>query len=349
MKIAYLIPALSNKGPVLVVKELTSALLKKGVKCDVYYYDDIVEVGFDCQTFKISYFEDINFDEYDIVHTHMLRPDAYGYLKSFKKKNRKKLITTIHNYVKEELSYSYNIGKATIGVILWKLFWSRYLNIIVLSNDAKKYYSRYIPASILNVVHNGRNVNTALKIDDQDKVLFSTLRKNNSIILGTIAAFNARKGLEQIVKVLPFNERLAFVIVGDGPQKEELLDLAISLGVEKRCYFLGSRDNGFRYNAAFDIYVMPSRSEGVPLALIEAASYKKPIVCSNIDVLVEMFDPDEVCFFSLDNIQSLDFAIREASSEKGIEYSGKAYLKYTKMYTSEIMANKYLDIYTKML
>ena len=44
MKIAYIIPSLANKGPILVVRDLCVELLKIGHFCDVYYFDEIIKL-----------------------------------------------------------------------------------------------------------------------------------------------------------------------------------------------------------------------------------------------------------------------------------------------------------------
>ena len=67
------------------------------------------------------------------------------------------------------------------------------------------------------------------------------------------------------------------MIVGDGPNRTELEELARILGIGPQVTFAGSR-NGAAAMAAFDIFVLPSRYEAFPYVLLEAAARGLPIV-----------------------------------------------------------------------
>lgn len=346
MRVALIIPSLANKGPVLVVKELVDNLVRSGVICTVYYFDHICEVKMSCKTQQIRFSERIEFEKYDIIHCHLFRPDAWGFRWSFIKGVRKKLVSTIHNYFKDDLSFSYSKYKAIAGALLWRLYWSRFNRLVILTHSASKYYADYVSPRKLSVVYNGRNVQPE-DIDGQDKAVFNEIRNHGRKVLGTIASFNARKGLEQVIKFLPGNPEFSFVIIGDGPEKNNLINLAHRLQVEDRVIFMGPRMNGFRYNQYFDVFMIPSRAEGVPLALLEAAALKVPIVCSNIDVFREVFAEDEVFFFELDNLESMRNALDKWRKE-GASFSARAHERYLSCYTSEAMTANYMKIYTEI-
>jgi glycosyltransferase involved in cell wall biosynthesis len=346
MRVAFIIPSLANKGPVLVVKELVDNLIKSGATCSVYYFDSISEVDMACATKQIRLSDKIDFARYDVIHCHLFRPDAWGFRWSFTKGVRKKLVSTIHNYFKDDLSFSYSRYKAAVGAFLWRLYWSRFSRLVVLTYSASKYYADYVSPRKINVVYNGRNV-IPEDIDEQDKAVFLEIRNRGQKILGTIASFNARKGLEQVIKFLPDNPEFSFVVIGDGPEKNNLINLARHLRVEDRVRFMGPRINGYRYNQYFDVFMIPSRAEGVPLALLEAAALKVPIVCSDIDVFKEVFAEDEVFFFELDNLHSLRDALNKWR-ENGLEFRTRAYEKYLSCYTSSAMTANYMKIYTEI-
>ena len=78
MKIAYILPSLRNQGPVIVVKNIVDYLVEWGVEIDVFYFDDFPSaMYFNCPVKKISMKTCIDFEQYDIVHSHCLRPDIY--------------------------------------------------------------------------------------------------------------------------------------------------------------------------------------------------------------------------------------------------------------------------------
>ena len=88
MRVAFILPSLANKGPIIVARDIVNELSKKDdIECKVFYFDDITELTFACPVKKISFISKINFEEFDIIHSHMLRPDLYA---AFKLKRSKK-------------------------------------------------------------------------------------------------------------------------------------------------------------------------------------------------------------------------------------------------------------------
>ena len=112
MRIAVLLPSLNKKGPVILAFDLIKHLIDKVDKLDVFYFSEsstpyplqgLENVNF----IKISFYKPLSFSGYDVIHAHSLRPDLYTYF--FKSKIKPYVVTTIHNYVYEELYYTYNI------------------------------------------------------------------------------------------------------------------------------------------------------------------------------------------------------------------------------------------------
>jgi glycosyltransferase involved in cell wall biosynthesis len=350
MRIAFILPSLARRGPILVVKDIVSQINNKA-DIDVYYFDDITEIKFDCPTYKINISDQIDFDRYDIIHSHGYRPDKYLW------KNRKKIngktVSTLHADIRLDLRYNYNIAVSWIYRWIWLFFIRSHDKVVVLTkcimND---YYSHYISREKLTYIYNGISLNEIKKslfidIDENDKKLLNVIKENKFKIIGANAILTERKGLHYIISVLPIIPDYVFFIVGDGKEKEKLLKLAVRLGVANRCYFLGFKNNAISYLQYYDIYVMPSISEGFGLALLEAAFTRKSCLCSNIDVFREIFTEDEVTFCDPKDKQSLKIAIEEAykmRSEKG----EKVYQRVTNNYTMEIMGNSYFSLYNHL-
>ncbi|HXH07673.1 MAG TPA: glycosyltransferase [Vicinamibacterales bacterium] len=81
-----------------------------------------------------------------------------------------------------------------------------------------------------------------------------------------------------------------FVVAGDGPCRAPLADLARDLGVADRFHFLGHRDDVVEVLAAADLFVLPSRSEASPNAVIEAMAAGLPVVASAAGGIVELVE-----------------------------------------------------------
>jgi L-malate glycosyltransferase len=79
-----------------------------------------------------------------------------------------------------------------------------------------------------------------------------------------------------------------FDVVGDGPQREPLAALTHTLGLERAVRFLGHRDDIPALLAAADIFVLPSRSEAFPNAVLEAMAAGLPVVATAVGGIVEL-------------------------------------------------------------
>ncbi len=348
MNVAVILPSLANKAPIQVAKDLTAKMVLSGINVCVYYFDDVVEVDFSCKTERISFFKNIDFDGFDIIHSHMLRPDAYVWYRRLLDSCKKTgFVSTIHNIVEEDLCFNYGGFRAYVFSRLWRVFWSAQDELIVLNNSAQKYYFNFLKRRKTNVIYNGRALTTSAYIEEEDECLLNKLRSEFHV-LGACAVLTRRKGLDQIIRILPARKEYALVVVGDGPARTELKNLAIELGVSDRCKFLGYRANAQSFLAQFDIYVMPSRSEGLPLALLEAAGNKLPVVCSDIEVFKEIFTDKEVSFFELQNeldlIKALDSCLKNKTT-----LAFNIYKKYTERFTDEFMAKRYIELFLRLI
>ncbi len=78
------------------------------------------------------------------------------------------------------------------------------------------------------------------------------------------------------------NEKVHYIIVGQGGKKDELEELARTFGVSDRVHLLGFRSDVCELCCASDIFCFPSLQEGLPVALMEAMSVGLPCVASNI-------------------------------------------------------------------
>lgn len=342
MKIAFIVPALANKGPVLVVKDLVSILVKQpDVQVTVFYFDDIVQVKMDTATTRISFNDRFNFDDFHIIHSHGLRPNKY--VTKYRHEIKGTCIATMHSNIYEEYKYNYNRIIAALVVRIWKPFLKSQNIIISLSFQMEQFYRRLLPEKKMEVIYNGRVVGGELAIDSQDISIIEEVRRKY-VLLGTACILTYRKGIHQIIKALPLLPGCALLIIGDGPEKDKLLKLAEKQGVAHRCLFIGSRAAASRYFPLFDVFIMSSYSEGVPLALLEAAGSKVAAICSDIPLFRELFDSTEVSFFELDNSRSLADAVIKTQANRSM-FSVNLYRKYCRKFTAEEMGMKHLRLY----
>jgi glycosyltransferase involved in cell wall biosynthesis len=71
-------------------------------------------------------------------------------------------------------------------------------------------------------------------------------------------------------------------MVGDGPDREGLEQLAHELGIARSCYFVGYQEDVAGYYRLFDAFVLPSVNEGTPVSAIEALASGTPVVANRV-------------------------------------------------------------------
>ncbi|REE83094.1 glycosyltransferase involved in cell wall biosynthesis [Lutibacter oceani] len=102
----------------------------------------------------------------------------------------------------------------------------------------------------------------------------------------SIGRFTVEKGMDIALKTAGLLKKskvdFKWYFVGDGPQKNSLMNSAKLMGLENDIIFLGKLENPYNYLKSCDIYVQPSRQEGFGITISEAKFFNKPIVVTNI-------------------------------------------------------------------
>jgi len=110
-------------------------------------------------------------------------------------------------------------------------------------------------------------------------------------IVGTVGRLTAQKNHRVLVESARRVPDAHFALIGDGPERRSLLALRDRLGLAERVHLLGARTDGARLVAAFDVFALPSRYEGLPLALLEAMGSGLPVVASDLPETREVVRP----------------------------------------------------------
>jgi glycosyltransferase involved in cell wall biosynthesis len=120
-----------------------------------------------------------------------------------------------------------------------------------------------------------------------DPVLEPIRRAENRVMLGTIARLDRQKGLDVLLHAMSRLPDAHLTLVGDGEERSALQRLAAELELADRVRFAGACADARRYLTAFDVFVLPSRFEGFPLAIIEAMLASLPVVASAVGSVPE--------------------------------------------------------------
>ena len=146
---------------------------------------------------------------------------------------------------------------------------------------------RGVPEERIVVVPNG--VDPAKYFPRDASALKQRLGLSGRRVLLTLGRIVRRKGIQTVLEALPALTRelpdLAYVVVGDGPDRARLEELAASLGVSERVHWMGRvpDDEVLDYFNLCDVFVMPAQSdqldvEGFGLVFFEASACAKPVV-----------------------------------------------------------------------
>jgi glycosyltransferase involved in cell wall biosynthesis len=103
-------------------------------------------------------------------------------------------------------------------------------------------------------------------------------------IVGAVSRLDRQKGLEGLLEAWRMLPRgtATLLILGEGPLEAALRSRVAALGLENEVRLCGFQEDVGSFLALFDAFVLPSRYEGFPLALLEAMGHALPVVASDV-------------------------------------------------------------------
>ncbi len=143
-----------------------------------------------------------------------------------------------------------------------------------------------IPENKIITIMNGIDLTRyKIEIDQQRKRMELGLNGKGPIIglaVRLVEAKGIRYLLQAMKDVIPLFPDITLLIAGDGPLQDELKKMSVDLGIERRVLFTGPRLDIPELMKLFDIYVLPSVSEGLPMVLLEAMAAGCPIIATEV-------------------------------------------------------------------
>lgn len=206
-----------------------------------------------------------------------------------------------------------------------------------------------ISANKISVIYNGLSpINFYPPAEARQKLNLDS----EKIIIGTVANFYKTKGLDVLIKaigLLPasIQEKCQFTIIGSGPEKEDLQKINHQL--QAGVLFSGNVPNASQYMRAFDVFVLPSRKEGFPYAILEALQAGLPIVAADVGGVLEALGEAGI-LTPPENPQALAEAITNLVSRPDLrkDFSNKALIR-SKKFTWGKMLEETENVYKKLL
>lgn len=141
---------------------------------------------------------------------------------------------------------------------------------------------------------------------------------DNTVVLGWVGRMSFEKGLDVLLAALPRLEDLplSVSVIGEGPLRERLQHEAVRLGIGDRLRWHGPVAEAARLYTAFDCFVLSSRTEGTPIALLEAMKAGVPIVTAAVGGVPDVLGAEEGMLVPAEDPEALAGAIRATLTDR---------------------------------
>ena len=361
MKIVYIVPKITNCGPVNVVLNLVQEL-----SLDTNISISIVSIRSNEDDKYISKFMQAGVKEYfcledvsilkrvsslnkfisnaDIIHSHGFFPDLYSI---FITNNRIRRITTAHCIFLKDYQLEYGFIKGSIYSLLHhSTYWtSRFHKIVGCSYSVEKYLKKtsYIGRHNITSIHNGVSTSVFKPLQEPEKTIKRIEFFEDNMIFNipdNILIFSGRlirrkKAPEMIKWFLEstFNQNSILIILGNGEELDQCASLSKN---HKNIILKGFVENVIPYYQISDFLVSFSDFEGFPMSVLEAISCGCKAILSDIPPhreVSEIFPENATIIDSYNKLFSESLTIKK----------NLCYL------SSKRMANEYINLYKSTL
>jgi len=288
-------------------------------------------------------------ENFDLIHTH-------GYKETFlagiaAKFNGVNQIVRTHH------------GKGIIGTD-FKHYWIEKINnflfsdkLIAVSKDLKGFLvNKKMGRNSIEVIYNGVSTDD-VKPEKSSLHVKKELRiPDDAMILGTMGRMVSVKGhqyfLEGAKKVISANSDIYFIIAGDGPLMQKNMDWVQREGLTNNIKLIGFRDDPYDILNSFDIFVLTSLHEGIPMVLLEAMYIEKPVIATGVGGIPEIISDGEngILIPSMDPKALADacmeLIVNDALRKKLTDNCKNIVME---RYTTDTVAEKVVQLYNRPL
>lgn len=223
-----------------------------------------------------------------IIHGHEFSAIVYGWIVS--RLTRTPFVGTVHgkNYFWEKIR-----RRLAFRAI------ARTGTLVAVSQDLKRFIIEKvdIPDSRIRLVYNGVQRNPSVCKADVERCRTQLGIKAGDLVIGSVGSLYPVKGHQYLLDAMPMilkqHPKSFLLLIGRGELEMPLKEQAKHLGIEMRVHFLGLRQDVPTLFALMDVFVLPSLSEGLSMALLEAMDAGKPVVATSVGGNSELIDHEQ--------------------------------------------------------
>jgi len=291
-------------------------------------------------------------NNFDIVHTHGVRANLLGRLAA-RQANKKPVVTTVHSLL--ERDYPGFLRRQVNTVTEWA---TRGLtdHFIAVSQGLKaKLVSSGVPAERVTVIYNGIVVEE-FSPSVEPGASRAMLGFDPAVpLVGIVARLHPVKGhqyfLEAAQSVLEQRPEVRFVVVGDGPQRAALEEMARRLGIAGQVAFTGFVSDVRALMADLDLLAISSLWEGFGLTAVEAMALGIPVVSTEVGGLPEVVLHGETGLLvppanSAALAKSMIWMLEHPKA--AVEMATKASSVVNEKFTAQVMARRTEELYRRV-
>lgn len=231
----------------------------------------------------------------------------------------------------------------------------------------KDLISRGFLENKFTVIANAVNIEQFDVINAADKAknadLAARLTLNDCQVLGFLGSFYAYEGLDLAIAAMPAvlkeNPKARLLLVGGGPQEENLKQQVSLLGLEDKVIFTGRVPHSEvgKYYSLVDLLIYPRKTMRLtnlvtPLKPLEAMAQGKPVLASDVGGHKELITDNETGFlFKAGNIEQLSLRILELLADEtklaSVLLNGRSYVENVRNWRNSV--SSYLPIYQQLI
>lgn len=276
----------------------------------------------------------------DVVHTHGYKANIYA--RWAFRKSRVPLVATCHNWIDNDL---------TLRAYGWldRTSLRSFERVVAVSEGVR---ARLLASGVgperVRIIRNG--------IALPPRASQAAVEDRQPLTVGLVGRLSPEKGVDTFIRaaaqVLRKSQGTQFVIVGEGPERASLQSLIDELGVGGNVRLLGRRDDMAAVYPLLDVQVLSSRTEGLPMALLEGMANGLPVVATRVgEIPAVVRDGDTGLLVQPDGDSEIAAAISELLEHPARRYTmgANARQRIAAEFSASQMADHYLDVYREAI
>ena len=214
----------------------------------------------------------------DIVHAHEVKSDVIAYLAA--RLYTVPLVTTMHGWIA-------NSTKQRIFTALDKQIVRGFDRVIAVSREIfDELASKGVPPGKLRLLHNAIVAERYVRTGRKGAIAEVIGRTVSNPVIASVGRLSAEKGHADLLAALALvrdaGHKFTMVFIGDGPERTGLLDRAAALGLSNSVYMPGYIREPQSLLEDVDLMVLPSYTEGLPNAALEALLMEVPVLATSV-------------------------------------------------------------------